>query len=49
MLNEIRNEHGRSVLTSLSSTTFKNRSEQTSEEHELDPTSRLDSTCLIFV
>ena len=33
----------------LSSVTFKNHSDQPSEEDELDPTSRLDSTCLIFV
>ena len=28
---------------------LKNHSEQPAEEDELDPTSRLDSTCLIFV
>ena len=33
----------------LSSATIKNHSEQPSEEDELDPTSRLDSTYLIVV
>ena len=37
------------MLKKLSSITFKNHSEQPPEEDELDPTSRLDSTCLIFV
>ena len=41
--------YGCNVLTFLSSSTFKNYSEQPSEEDELDPASRLDSTCLIFV
>ena len=41
--------YGRNVLSFLSSTTLKNYSEQPSEGDELDPTSRLDSTCLIFV
>ena len=36
-------------LTFISSTTFKNHSEQPSEEDERDPTSRLDSTCVILV
>ena len=40
--------YGRSVLNFLSSTTYKNHSEQKSEENELDSTSRLDSICLIF-
>ena len=33
----------------LSSVTFKSDSEQLSEVDELDPTLRLDSTCLILV
>ena len=41
--------YGRNVLTFRSSTTFKNHSKQPSEKDELDPTSRLDSTCLLFV
>ena len=40
--------YGRNVLTFLSSTTFKNHSKQPSEKDELDPTSRLDSTCLFL-
>ena len=38
--------YGRNVITFLSSTTFKNHSKQPSEKAELDPTSRLCSTCL---
>ena len=41
--------YGRNVLSFLSSTTFKNYSEQPSEDDKLDPTSKLDSTGLIFV
>ena len=41
--------YGRSVLGFLSSTTFKNCSDQPSEDDEIDSTSRLVSTCLIFV
>ena len=41
--------YGRIILSFLSSRTFKNISEQPSEDDELDPTSRLDSTCLILV
>ena len=36
------------MFKKLSSVTFKNHSEQPGEEDELDPTSRLDSTCLIL-
>ena len=35
-------------LKGLSSVRFKNHSEQPAEEDEIDPASRLDSTCLIF-
>ena len=49
MLNNSPNAlYGRNVLTLLSSTTFRNHSVQPSEEDELDPFSRLDSSCLIF-
>ena len=41
--------YGRNILWFLSSKTLKNYSEQLSEDDELDPTSRLDSTCLTFV
>ena len=50
MLNNSPNAiYGRNVLTLLSSTTFRNHSVQPSGEDELDPISRLDSSCLIFV
>ena len=50
MLNNSPNAiYGRNVLTLLSSTTLRNHSVQPSEEDELDPISRLDSSCLIFV
>ena len=39
---------GRNVLTFLSSTTFKNHSKQPSEKNELNPISRLGSTCLFL-
>ena len=39
--------YGRNVLTFLSRT-FKNHSKQPSEKNELDPISRLDSTCLFL-
>ena len=41
--------YGRNVLGFLSITTFESYSEQPSEDDELDPTSRLDSSCLTFV
>ena len=37
------------ILTFISSPTFKTHAEQPSEENERDPTSRLDSTCVILV
>ena len=40
--------YGRNVLTFLSSRTFNNHSKQPSEKDELDPTSRLGSTCLFL-
>ena len=48
-LNNEHNAYQKIMFKRLSSVTIKNQSEQPSEEDELDPTSRLDSTCLIFV